>query len=337
VTPVIDVHSHVYPPAYIEMLRARTAIPRVEERDGNRYFVIFPEEERTGGRPIEPPMSSIAAKLAFMEEAAIDETVVSLGNPWLDPIEGPEGLVWARRINGELAVLEAESSGRLHALGVLPNSAPAEAAPIAAEIADTPGLYGLISGCRLCGRRLDDPALEPVWTELARTGLPVFFHPHSAVAIDELGGFGTALPLGIGFPVETGIALARMVMSGVLQRHPTLQIMAAHSGGVLPFIAARLDVTWRGDPIARQRLAVPPSQDMSKFWLDTVSYHPRAMHAAADLVGVDRLLFGTDHPFFKERPRDLLRGVEEAFTGTDLARAAGENAIRLFRLPRKKG
>lgn len=332
-TLVVDVHSHIYPPAYLELLGSRREIPRVDRREGKSFFVIFPEEEKTGGRPIEPPMSSLDEKLAFMERAGIDRSVVSLGNPWLDPLPGPDSIDWARRINADLAGLEAASGGRVHGLGVLPNATPEEAAALAREVAATPGLYGLISGCRICGLRLDDPALEPLWATLAELELPVFFHPHNAPAIEELDGFGTALPLGIGFPAETTIALARLALSGALLRHPRLRLMAAHSGGMLPFIAARLDVTWRGDPIARSRLPVPPSGELAKLWLDTVSYHPRAMHAAADLVGPERILFGTDHPFFKEKPPELIAGVAAAFSGAAFEGAAGANARALFRLP----
>lgn len=331
---VVDVHTHLYPPSYVEMLRARREIPRVDERDGELYFVIFPEDERNGGRPISPGMSSIEAKLAFMTEGGINISVVSLGNPWLDPIAGPESIAWARRINADLAGLETQTGGKLRGLGILPNSDIASAATIVAEVSAAAGLYGLISGCRICGRTLDDPELEPLWVELARTRLPVFIHPHNAAAVEQLGGFGTALPLAIGFPVETSIAIARLVMSGVLQRHPTLCVVVAHAGGVLPYLAARLDVTWRGDPVAQERLGVPPSGELAKLWLDAVVYHPRALRAAADLVGTERLLFGTDHPFFKEHPRDILSAVAGAFDGADLARVGGENAMTLFALAR---
>lgn len=331
--PVVDVHTHLYPPSYIEMLRARREIPRVDERDGQLYFVIFPEDEQNGGRPISPGMSSIEAKLAFMMEGGIDISVVSLGNPWLDPIVGPESIDWARRINADLAGLSAATGGKLRGLGILPNSGVAAAASVAAEVAGAPDLHGLISGCRICGRTLDDAELEPLWSELARTRLPIFIHPHNAAAVDQLGGFGTALPLAIGFPVETSIAIARLVMSGVLQRHPALRFMVAHAGGVLPYLAARLDVAWRGDPVAQERLGAPPSGELAKLWLDAVVYHPRALRAAADLVGTERLMFGTDHPFFKEHPRDIFAAVAGAFDGADLTRVSGESAIALFGLP----
>jgi len=337
VAAIIDSHSHLYSQAYMDLLRSRSERPRIVERDGASYFVIFPEEEKTGGRLMQAPMWSLEEKLAAMDRGGFERSVVSLGNPWLDPVEGPESIEWAYRINAEFAAFEAATGGRVHGLGVLPNAGPQDAATMIAEVAETEGLYGIITGCRICGHTFDAPALEPVWDALAQTGLPTFVHPHYGAAIDQLGGFGTVLPLGIGFPVETSIAVARLILSGALQRHPGIRLLIAHGGGVLPYLAARLDVSWRGDDEARKRLAIPPSEAMAALWLDSVLYHPRALHTAEDLVGSDRLLFGTDHPFFKEEPRDIFATVAGAFEGDHAAQdaVAGENAIAFFGLPRR--
>jgi predicted TIM-barrel fold metal-dependent hydrolase len=319
----------------MKMLKARSDLPRIDERHGADYFIIFPDEERTGGRLMEAPMWSIEEKLAAMDRGGFDHAVVSLGNPWLDPVAGAESIDWARRINSDFAAYESETDGRIFGLGVLPNASPEEAAEIAGEIAKTDGLYGIIAGCRICGLTYDDPRLEPVWNELSATGLPIFIHPHYAVAIDELGGFGTVLPLGIGFPVETSIAVSRFILSGVLQRHPGIKMLVAHAGGVLPYLAARLDVSWRGDDEARRRLSVLPSKALAGLWLDSVVYHRRGLDAAADLVGNDRLLFGTDHPFFKDDPADIFATVADTFShdGAALEAIANENAVSFFNLP----
>lgn len=332
---VIDCHSHLYSPSYVEMLKARTDLPRIDARDGAYYFVIFPEEAQSGGRRMEAPTWSIDEKLAAMDRGGFDHSVVSLGNPWLDPVTGAESIDWARRINSEFAAFETETGGRVFGLGVLPNARPEEAAAMVGEIARTGGLYGIIAGCRICGLTYDDPKLEPVWRELSATGLPIFVHPHYAVAIDQLGGFGTVLPLGIGFPVETSIAVARFVLSGALQRHPGIKMLVAHAGGVLPYLAARLDVSWRGDDQAQKRLGGPPSDALAGLWLDSVVYHRRGLDAAADLVGTDRLLFGTDHPFFKDDPADIFATVADAFSQDQavLAAVANENAVSFFDLP----
>ena len=71
---------------------------------------------------------------------------------------------------------------------------------------------------------------------------------------------------------------------------------------------------------------------MSKLWLDTVVYHQRALSTAADLVGYERLLFGTDHPFFKDSPDTIFATVAEAFSQdqTELEAVSGQNAMSFF-------
>lgn len=332
---VIDSHSHLYSSSYMEMLKSRTDLPRIDERDGAFYFVIFPDEEENGGRLMEAPMWSIDEKLAAMDRGGFDHSVVSLGNPWLDPVTGAESIDWAGRINSDFAAFETETNGRVFGLGVLPNARPEEAAEIAGVIAKTDGLYGIITGCRICGLTFDNPDLEPVWNELSESGLPIFVHPHYAVAIDQLGGFGTILPLGIGFPVETSIAVSRFILSGVLQRYSGIKMLVAHAGGVLPYLAARLDVSWRGDDEAQKHLAVLPSEALAGLWLDSVIYHRRGLNTAADLVGNKRLLFGTDHPFFKDSPADIFATVGDTFSQDQavLEAVANENAVSFFNLP----
>src|SRR5690606_14392467 len=146
----------------------------------------------------------------------IDRSVVSLGNPWLDPFDGDDSPEIARELNAELAGYGEATGGRVVGMGVLPSNSIADAVIIAAEIAETAGLHGVIVGSRICGRTLDDAELEPLWAELARTGLPVFLHPHYSAAPTELTGFGHALPVSVGFPLETTIALSRFVFAGVL-------------------------------------------------------------------------------------------------------------------------
>lgn len=329
---VIDIHSHHYPRWYIERLKRRTEIPRVVGEVGAEHFVIFPEEERegahgAGGRPMDAEYWDIGAKLAFMDRFGIDQTVLTLGNPWLDPIEGAESVDLARRLNTEYSELERETDGRIVGMGVLPANDVRTAAAVAGEVAETPTLYGLIGGPRICGRLFDDPELDPVWRVLDSTGLPLLLHPHYAAAADELQGYGHAFPVSLGFPFETTIAVARLVFGGVYRRFPHLQVIASHGGGTIPYLAGRLDAGWQSDPDLRGRLPYPPSEDLAKVYLDAVLYHPRALRAAADLVGTARMSFGTDHPFSVSDPSSNLRAIAAAFAGQErenvLSRSAG--------------
>lgn len=331
---VVDMHSHLYPPRYLDLLRLRTRFPRVATIDGEDRFIIFPEEDdpvTPKGRPIGEDFWSVEAKLRYMDATGIARSVVSLGNPWLDPFGGQESVAHAATLNEEFASLEQRTLSRVVGLGVLPNDTVDAAVAGVDQIAADPRLRGLVSGPRICGCSFDDEALEPVWESLARTGTPVLVHPSDGVALDALGGFGHTLPIALGFPFETTVALTRLVLAGVLQRHPGLTVVAAHGGGTLPFLAGRLDAAWRSDPEARRRLQVPPSTQVALLHTDALVYHPRAVRAVVDLVG-PRVMFGTDHPFSVADPDANLTAIRTALDERAQDSVLSGHAISLFRL-----
>ncbi len=300
--PVIDIHSHFYPRWYIDLLKARTELPKiVEDEQGVERFIIFPGEE---GRPMDAQFWDLDQKLSFMAGLGIAQTVLSLGNPWLDPFSDDTEV--ARRLNADFSTLGERTNGRVVGMGALPAGSVQEAATVAREIDKAENLHGLVVGTRICGRTFDDPELSPLWAVLAETGSPIFVHPHHTAAAEDLEGFGHAFPVGIGFPFETTIALARMVYGGVLQEFPDLQIVAAHGGGTIPFLAGRLDAAWKSDPSVHDTLPDLPSRDLAKLVYDAVLYHEGAMQATADLVGVENMAFGTDHPFSVADPNSTL-------------------------------
>jgi aminocarboxymuconate-semialdehyde decarboxylase len=326
---IIDVHSHFYPRWYIDLLKARTELPRiVEDEAGVERFVIFPGEV---GREMDDQYWDLDAKLEFMDSLGIAQTVLSLGNPWLDPFTGSDDIEIARRLNADFATLGKRTEGRIVGMGALPVGSVSEAATIAKEIASNEALHGVIVGTRLCGLTLDDPELGPLWEVLDATRLPIFVHPHHTAAADDLEGFGHAFPVGIGFPFETTIALARMVYGGVLQTFPNLQFVASHGGGTIPFLAGRMDAAWKSDPSVQSKLPNLPSEDLAKIAYDAVLYHSGAMLATADLVGTKRMAFGTDHPFSVADPTSTLDALS-VFDETQQADVLSETARQIFGL-----
>ena len=333
---IVDVHSHLYPRVYLDRMkrRGRSEIPRVEGAQGEERFIIFPDEakEPGGGRLLGPEFWDIQAKLTFMGEFGIDRSIVSLGNPWLNPFEPEESARLARELNTGFARLQQDTKGRIAALGVLPN-ANIEAAICEIEwIADQPGLRGIVTGTKIVGFSLDSPELDPLWTAIADHQLVLFVHPHYAAAISDLGGFGHGLPVALGFPFETTIALTRLTLAGALERHPDLRILAAHGGGTLPFLAGRVDAGWRSDPQARTRLRSHPSDSLRHLYLDAVVYHERALRTAIDLVGADHVAFGTDHPFSVADPEANLSAIKALSEPAVQEQILGGAAGQLFRM-----
>ena len=329
---IIDIHSHLYPRWYIDLLKSRTEIPRVSEDADGEKFVIFPEEESVpdGGRPISEDFWSVEAKLQFMDRFNISQTILSLGNPWLDAWDAETGLQIARRFNDDFAGLRDSTGGRILGMGVLPGQGVEGVVTVIREIADTDGLFGAITGTRLAGLTFDDPDLDPVWQALNETGLPLLVHPHHGSAMNELEGFGHAMPVAVGFPLETTISLCRLIFAGVLNRYPGVRIIGSHGGGTIPYLAGRLDAGWRSDPALAERMPTQPSEVLDRLYLDAVLYHPRALQAAADLVGTDHLMFGTDHPFSISDPEACIVAITDAFDADDASRVLGSAASVLY-------
>ncbi|KAI8848191.1 hypothetical protein BC829DRAFT_394627 [Chytridium lagenaria] len=348
---LVDVHTHVYLPRYMETLRSRTNVPRVFKNDkGQERLIILPQEDldastRTG-RPVGPEYYDMSVKLSFMDKHGIDTSVVSLANPWLDFLPHAQAVTLATDLNKDLNDLCTPYGGRLFGFGVLPTGSSDVSSWVSEirRIAGMGNMRGAIIGTKGLGKGLDDKELVPFYKEAAETGMMLFVHPHYGIGADVFGEVenGHVLPLALGFPFETTIAISRLILSGTLDLVPNLNLLLAHSGGTLPFLAGRLDSCVLHDPHVASRLAHPPSSYLRRFYYDAVSYHPPALRCAAELVGADRLIFGTDHPFFPPLKGDgrwesvdmNLRAIADAFgEGEGLVEGVyAENAVRVLKL-----
>ena len=328
---IVDIHTHYYPPSYLDRLRANSAPPRLAPTpDGERFIIFADEREPAAGRPFGAVYASIPAKLAYMDRHGIDVSVLSLGNPWLDFMAPAEASEWAPRLNDELDALCA-AEPRLRAFGVLPLQAVPAACAEAQRLRERTQLVGAILGTRPGGGHLDDPALEPFWSVAAELRLPLLIHPHYTVGADWLSGYGQALPLALGFTFETTAAVARLILSGALERHPGLTLILAHGGGTLPYLAGRLDACVAADPVAGRALTRPVSHYLQQLYYDALVYRAASVAAALDLAGAGHLLFGSDHPFSIADPA-LGLGAIRAGAPAEAEQIMGRNARQLFQL-----
>ncbi len=143
--------------------------------------------------------------------------------------------------------------------------------------------------------RLDDPSLEPFYAHVARRGVPLVLHP-------SVPTWGTAvrdhsmIPM-MGFMVDTSIAMLRLILGGVLERHPTLQVVHPHVGGVLPYLMGRVEEQTEVKRRGRDHITRSPRSYYQQVYLDLVSPDSAALDFAMQVAGPERLLFGSDHPW----------------------------------------
>jgi len=330
VSLVVDIHSHLYPDWFVDFFRGRTKVPRVvADREGERLLLFTTQGGEESGPMLTESYTTVAAKLNFMRMHGIDCSVVSLGNPWLEVFEPDESLDLAHHANARMAALAEETAGRIIGMGVLPRSEPTDIARVVEQVAHTPGLKGMISSTTIGGLHLDDTRLDPVWEALAATRSPLMIHPMIAEVPEELSGYGIAMSAGIGFPFKTTIALARLLLGGVLKRHAGLRLVAAHGGGALPFLIGRLEGTLTSESRSRST----PRQSAGHLLLDAALYDAGAVHLAANLVGADQLMFGTDHPFPNADVTRIRGAIASGLSGAEASATMGEAAAAWYQLP----
>ncbi|KAI0315386.1 hypothetical protein OF83DRAFT_1062242 [Amylostereum chailletii] len=386
---LVDVHTHVYLPRYATALRARQNAPRIFSRTGpsgqpeDRLVIL--DDEPSGGRPVGPQYWDRDEKLKFMDRHGIDVSFVSTANPWLDFLSFSDAQILARELNADLETYCATSPSvasassptlrRLYGIGLLPlvPGAPASELPAAvADLASNPHIRGVILGTRGAGAGLDDPALEPLWAALSKAGLVIFLHPHYGVGAQQWGPLdnGHVLPLALGFPFETTTAITRLILAGVLDRHPDLRILLAHSGAALPQLSSRLASCIAHDPVLEGRLQHDARWYLGRLWFDAVAYGSSELGFVSEAVGragrfatgaspaltsdlrlredeerragSHRMLFGTDHPFFPplagdEKWRSVVENLEAidgvgAWSQKEKDGVRGHNALELFGL-----
>jgi predicted TIM-barrel fold metal-dependent hydrolase len=299
----MDVHTHVYLPKYLQILRSRTTAPRIFKHNHQDRLVILPNEEVDPstrlGRPIGPEYSESQVKLRFMEQHGIDVSVLSLANPWLDFLQENEVGSIATDLNEDMQQF-CQLSSQFYGFGVLPVNSPSESVRELERIATLDRLRGAIIGTQGCGKGLDDPEWEAVFAKAEELQLMLFVHPHYGIPNELYGNLsnGHVLPLALGFPFETTIAISRMILCGIFDRYPRLKLLLAHSGGTLPFLAGRLDSCVEHDPHVAERLRKLPSEYLKDMYYDAVNYHEHGLKNVQSLIGRDRIMFGTDNPFF---------------------------------------
>jgi predicted TIM-barrel fold metal-dependent hydrolase len=107
---------------------------------------------------------------------------------------------------------------------------------------------------------LDDPAFAPLFAAIEHTKLFAFMHPTGSYLSAGMRDF--TLPIIVGWPTETSIAVTRLIFAGVLERHPALKLVLAHGGGTLPYLLGRLDLAYsapryEANPASRVNIATP--------------------------------------------------------------------------------
>jgi aminocarboxymuconate-semialdehyde decarboxylase len=327
-SPVIDVHTHCLTEAWFKLL---------QDHGGPRYSV----RQVTGGMraihldgapfmtPV-PAMFDYDLRLRTMDEVGVDVGVVSLTCPncyW----GGPEVSLQAARImNDDMAAARAAHPDRLRWLASLPWQY-ADRALAELERAIAAGASGVMVLANVDGCSLTEPAFEPIWQAIDARSLPVLVHPTAPPGVAAMDMTRFQLTASLGFTFDTSLAVARMIYDGFFDRYRRLRIIAAHGGGALPYLIARMDQCFDNIPACREKISIRPSEYLPRVYADAVVFSPDALALCVKTFGADNVLYGSDYPHTIGDMPGCLKRVNELADGTR-DKLRGGNARRIFGL-----
>lgn len=354
----IDCQSHIFPRAYIDVLAQNPHPPQIEllstagdDSDGSTGSNSSTGDRRSQSTP--PSTSSVQyadefvitygdvqqfrlreemylpkRKLRDMDKAGIDMALISTNIPGPCMLTPDLAVKGAQAINDAIGEMMHQHPDRFAGLASLPWQ-DVDATIDEMDRVHGLGFCGVMLYSHIGGRPVDDPTFDPIYKQAEAKELPIVLHP-TVPTWGETIKDHSMIPM-MGLQVDTSFALLRLILGGVLERHPKLKVVMPHVGGVLPYMMGRIEHQTEVMGRGRAHIKQPPSAYMRHIYLDTVSPSAQALCYAYEFSGPEHLVFGTDHPWVD--PQLFVTLVEEMdIPDSEKAQIFGGNAKELFDL-----
>jgi aminocarboxymuconate-semialdehyde decarboxylase len=330
---IIDSHFHWWPRSVFKTLMKRQGFPSAELNAKGGYTCrLQPGTDYTLSGWLD--WYDLDQQLEHMDKVGEKfghtiDVVGSIGpfSVYFSALPAEEGRDLAIQWNEEMAWAQRQYPGRVWASAAIPLVDTRIAMEVLEDAVGRLGLMGVnLPGSIGSDPHIDTERLEPFYARCEELGLPLFLHPTDAIFNEMLNGYGGALFLSLGRVIEVSTAAMRLVLSGMMERHPDLKIVMSHTGGALPYQSGRMDKN-----TGAAKLPQPASTYLKRMYTDTVSPHSAGMSFAIDYYGIDRVMYGTDYPCWDPTTALELLG-ELDLSQADKQKLFHDNARRMLGL-----
>ncbi|MBW1738155.1 MAG: amidohydrolase [Deltaproteobacteria bacterium] len=332
---IIDIYNHILPKKYQDTLEKKVTGRDPNLPSSNWYKTV-------------PTLMNLEARFRIMDAFDGYIQVVTIASPPAYAIApAPVAIELARIGNDELAELVQRYPERFAAgVATLPMNDPEAAVAEAERAIKDLRLRGVEVFTDIAGKPLDAPEFMPLYEKMEELGRPIFIHPRGLMSTPDYEGEEFSryrLWTKLGWPYATGLALCRLVYGGIMEKFPGLKVVTHHCGGIIPYLAGRLD--WADD--VNEMLMGQRDIDLKEhalvyfrriFYDTATNGNTAALECGRAFAGVGQMVFGTDLPFDNQFGRRLIRQTIEAVERMDLTdeekkKIYRDNAIKLLRLP----
>ncbi len=312
------------------------ASPGFLDGAGRQLKESFLRTGARGARIIEQLGEVGSKRVAEMEAAGIDMQVLSLNAPGVEQLEAAEQIALSRAANDFLHDAVKAHPQRFAGLAVLPVAAPDKAVAELERTVRQLGFKGTLINGHTRGRYLDDKTFWPIFECAVALNIPIYLHPTvppKAVVEASYGGFSPAVSAmlagsGWGWHIETAIHVIRLILGGVFDRFPKLQIVVGHLGEGLPFMLPRLDRNLTPELTKLERPLGAYLRQNLHYTFGGFNFPATFLDLLLE-VGVERIMFSVDYPYGSmAAARAFLEQLP--VSAADRERIAHGNAEKLF-------
>ncbi len=278
----IDVHVHCFPVEYLD---------QIDRLCGSQNTLHIRKNKLSSEGP-----SGLDGHFRNMELGHVDMQILSVSSQMPYSEDEKAAMNVARFANDTYAATVRKYPGRFAAFACTPLPHIRASIEEMRRALDDLGMAGVTAGTAVLGKSIADPAFDDFFAELDRRGAVLLLHPMG----DNAGSRvleTSKLTWPIGAPLEDTICLLQLMRADIPRRFPNVKIIVPHLGGFAAFLTVRLDRLRNHflDPSAAS-----PSEQAKAFWYDSVNANPAALRCVCDITGADRILLGSDYPFWHD-------------------------------------
>lgn len=257
-------------------------------------------------------------RIKHMDEGGVDVQVLSLNTPGTQILEPEPAVELARQMNDLVAGIVKKQPDRFQAFATLPTPDPQAAARELERAITELGCQGAMLYGRTRERNLDHADFLPIFEAAANLRAPLYIHPQSPQPpVREIyySGFGDKVDMafasfGWGWHLETGIQAVRLILSGIFDRFPDLQIILGHWGESMLFYLERINDL---SEVAKNLKKPVADYARENFYVTPSGvFSPHYLKWSLEVIGAERIMFSTDYPFRIDAGRGARDFVEEA-------------------------
>ncbi len=310
---IVDIHCHFVPERYIDFVQ-RESMFRVRRHAFADHSEEVPVTVGDLTFGLNRTFFDADRQIKRLDTLRIDRTVLSLATPLINyDVPGELATQAARIFNDEIAALRDRHPDRIDGWAFLPMQDPIAAAKELRRGITALGLRGGHIASNVRGRYLDAIEYAPIFDTAVELGVPLFVHPANPPGKERMRDYELAVVSGYLF--DSTLNIFNMIFGGLLDRYPTLKLCCAHVGGYAVMLRNRMQRELDTNPKLAQSVKGSVGDYLRRLYFDTVCFEESYIRLAAETVGADRLLLGSDGPFPLGEP-DPVGFIERSFGGS---------------------